>query len=81
MELRHIRYFLAVAEERVLTDYAVSGSIRTRDSFDKLLRLVETGTIDLVIMESGDRLTPDLGDPLLDCFIERAFITWTRSRT
>jgi site-specific DNA recombinase len=52
----------AVSDEMVLTDYAVSGAVRTRDGFDKLLRLVEGRAVDLVITESGDRLTRDLGD-------------------
>src|ERR1700679_353693 len=52
----------AVTDEMILTDYAVSGAVRARDGFDKLLRLVESRAIDLVITESGDRLSRDLGD-------------------
>ena len=51
-----------VSDEMIMTDYAVSGAVRARDGFDKLLRLVERRAVDLVITESGDRLTRDLGD-------------------
>ncbi len=47
---------------RILTDYAVSGRSIAREGFDELLRLVETRMVDVVVTESGDRLTRDLGD-------------------
>lgn len=52
----------SLGDELILTDYAISGTSRARAGFDRLLRLVETQAVDLVITESGDRLTRDLGD-------------------
>ena len=52
-----------VHDDRILTDYAISGTqYRAREGFDKLLKLVETKAVNLVVTESGDRLTRDLGD-------------------
>lgn len=48
--------------DRILTDYAVSGTTQARAGFDALLKLVEARKVDLVVTESGDRLSRDLGD-------------------
>jgi DNA invertase Pin-like site-specific DNA recombinase len=52
----------AVRNDRVLTDYAISGTSRAREGFEKLLRLIETRSVDLVVTESASRLSRDLGD-------------------
>ncbi len=52
----------APASSIVLTDYAISGTVLARAGFDRLLALVGSREVDLVITESGDRLTRDLGD-------------------
>ena len=51
-----------LTDELVLTDYAVSGASNSRAGFDRLLGLIETRQIDLVVTESLDRLSRDLGD-------------------
>jgi DNA invertase Pin-like site-specific DNA recombinase len=51
-----------VKDENILTDYAISGTQRARQGFDRLLKLVEAKAVNLVVTESGDRLTRDLGD-------------------
>ncbi len=53
----------SVRDEYILTDYAISGTkLQARKDFDRLLRLVESKAVNLVVTESGDRLTRDLGD-------------------
>lgn len=52
----------SLSSSLVLTDYAVSGTVLARAGFDRLLELVASRGVDLVITESGDRLTRDLGD-------------------
>ncbi len=51
-----------IREDMLLTDYAVSGVSNTRAGFDKLLQLIDRRAIDVVVTESLDRLSRDLGD-------------------
>jgi DNA invertase Pin-like site-specific DNA recombinase len=52
----------SVSDEFVLSDYAISGVSKARAGFDQLLRLIESRAVDLVVTESADRLSRDLGD-------------------
>jgi site-specific DNA recombinase len=65
-QVRLCREFVArnegdTGEGWILTDYAVSGRSIAREGFDELLRLVESRRVDVVVTESGDRLTPRFG--------------------
>ena len=51
-----------VANDSVLTDYAASGASSARAGFEELLRRIESRKVDVVLTESGDRLSRDLGD-------------------
>lgn len=51
-----------MADNKVLTDHAISGQSLSRGGFDALLKLVERRAVDVVVTESGDRLSRDLGD-------------------
>jgi DNA invertase Pin-like site-specific DNA recombinase len=46
----------------VLTDRAVSGAVKDRPAFERLQRLVARGAVEVVVCESADRLSRDLGD-------------------
>ena len=49
-------------DDRILTDYAISGTSNARAGFDQVLKLIETKEIDVLVTESQDRLSRDLGD-------------------
>jgi site-specific DNA recombinase len=51
-----------VENDSVVTDYAASGASAARAGFEGLLRLIETRAVDVVVTESADRLSRDLGD-------------------
>jgi site-specific DNA recombinase len=57
-----VRHNGSVSDEFVLSDYAISGVSKARAGFDQLLRLIESRAVDLVVTESADRLSRDLGD-------------------
>lgn len=66
-QVRLCRDFLArndgrVDDTNVLTDYSVSAASVARAGFERLLALIERRVIDVVVTESADRLTRDLGD-------------------
>lgn len=46
----------------IFSDAAMSGTRRDRPDFDRLMKLVQTNGIDVIVTESGDRLSRDLGD-------------------
>ena len=51
-----------VRADLVMADHAISGSVRERPQFERLQRLVANGEIDVIVAESADRLSRDLGD-------------------
>ncbi len=51
-----------VDNANVLTDYSVSAASIARAGFERLLLLIERRAIGVVVTESADRLTRDLGD-------------------
>lgn len=66
-QLRLCREFLArrdgnVPDELVFDDHAVSGASKDRPRFERMMKLVEARAIDVVVTESMDRLSRDLGD-------------------
>ncbi len=46
----------------VLADHAISGAVRDRPAFERLRQLVNRGEIRVIVCESTDRLSRDLGD-------------------
>ena len=52
----------AVNHHFVLADHAISGAVRDRPAFERLRQLVNRGEITVIITESTDRLSRDLGD-------------------
>lgn len=66
-QLRLVREFVeraggTVAPNLVFADRAISGTRVMRQGYDQLLRLIEGRRVDLVVTESADRLSRDLGD-------------------
>lgn len=51
-----------VRDDLVFADHAISGAVKDRPAFERLFRLVENRAVDVVVTESGDRLSRDLGD-------------------
>src|SRR4051794_13436147 len=51
-----------VDDKNVLTDYSVSAASIARAGFEQLLQRIEARAIDVVVTESADRLSRDLGD-------------------
>jgi site-specific DNA recombinase len=51
-----------VRDDLVFVDRAVSGTVVSREGYDKLLKLVERKAIEAVVTEEGGRLSRDLGD-------------------
>ena len=51
-----------LASSSVVPTHAISGSVRERPAFERLQQLVQRGEIKVVVCESADRLSRDLGD-------------------
>ncbi|MFI5298978.1 MAG: recombinase family protein [Polyangiales bacterium] len=51
-----------VKDTHVLTDYSISAASIARGGFEQLLRQIESRAIEVVVTESLDRLSRDLGD-------------------
>lgn len=51
-----------VREDLIFEDRAVSGTVVSRDGYDRVLKLVERKAVDVVVTEEGGRLSRDLGD-------------------
>ncbi len=51
-----------ISDGLIFADYAVSGASRVRAGFDQVLKLIEASSVDVVVTESGSRLSRDIGD-------------------
>lgn len=66
-QLRRIRELVAreghsLDEALIFTDYAISGSSTNRPGFDALMGKIHRRELDVLLVESVDRLSRDLGD-------------------
>jgi DNA invertase Pin-like site-specific DNA recombinase len=52
----------STSDALILADRAMSGATKDRPQFERLQRLVQLGEVNVIITESGDRLSRDLGD-------------------
>jgi site-specific DNA recombinase len=51
-----------LSKDLIFSDKAISGTVVARDGFDRLCRMVRDRAVAVVVTESGDRLSRDIGD-------------------